>query len=463
MRLTDIVVKRLPTPRSGNKVTYDSAVKGFGCRVTAAGSRAFVLTYRRKADGRQRRITIGSFPDWSTAAARSEAARLKRNVDGGADPIGELEASRAAATVADLCARFTQEVLPRNRASTQRDYRQQIAADILPAIGGMKVAAVGHADVDDLHRRISKRAPVHANRVVALLSRLFSLAVRWGMRSDNPCKGIERNQEEKRVRYLSAVEIDRLSTALADLRDQGVANAVRLLLLTGARRGELLAAKWADLDLEAKKTWVRPAATTKQQKTHSVPLSEAACRLLTEMRKQTSDSEWLFPAPRKVGHRTDIEDSWNTLRKRAKLPGVRLHDLRHTYASVLASAGLSLPVIGALLGHTTPTTTHRYAHLFDDPLRAATERAAAVITGKGKRQGRAPAGAPDDDNRARAADNLRHAAGEARAPRLARGAVLARRARDRGTTGKAAATRDAGSDRDLREQWPHARRCFGLR
>jgi integrase len=380
-RLTDNLLRRLPTPEHGNKVTFDSAIKGFGVRVTAAGARAFILNYRRKIDGRQRQFTIGSFPDWGTTAAREEAKRLKRGVDGGADPVGEQEESRAAATVADLCARFERDYLPRSRPSTQRVYRQQIATDILPALGRMKVAAVSHADVDGFHHRLSARAPTHANRTLAVLSRMLSLSVRWGWRIDNPCRGIERNQEHKRTRYLSAAELKRLTKALAKLEDQGAANAVRLLLLTGARRGELLAAKWADIDLEAG-AWSKPAATTKQAALHRVPLSEAACRLLAEMRTQADDAaEWIFPA-RGGGHRPHINMAWNELRKAAKLDGARLHDLRHTYASVLASAGLSLPVIGALLGHSTPVTTHRYAHLFDDPLRAATERASAIIRGE---------------------------------------------------------------------------------
>ena len=379
MRLTDIIVKRLPAPSRGNKVTYDDAVKGFGIRVTQAGARAFVLNYRRKADGRERRITIGSHPDWGTAAARDEAKRLKREVDGGADPVGELEVSRGAPTVTDLCTRFLEDHLPRVRPATQRDYHQQVSVDILPALGRMKVAAVSHADVDALHRKISARAPTHANRVLACLSKMFSLSVRWGWRSDNPCRGVERNQESKRHRYLTGAELGRLTKALAELRDQGAANAVRLLLLTGARRGELLAAKWADFDLDAG-IWTKPASTTKQRTLHRVPLSAAACRLLTEMRERDDDVEWLFPA-RRTPHRLDIDDAWGVLRKTANIPDVRLHDLRHTYASVLASAGLSLPVIGALLGHATPVTTHRYAHLFDDPLRQATERASAIIIG----------------------------------------------------------------------------------
>jgi integrase len=380
MRLTDRIVRQLEPPASGNQITYDAETKGFGCRVTAGGSRAFILNYRRKSDGRERRFTIGSFPTWGVGAARDEAKRLKRAIDGGADPVGEHHESRTAATVADLADRFLQEYAPRKRPSTQRDYQQQITVDIKPAIGRMKVAGVSYADIDALHRKISARAPVHANRVLALLSRMFSLAIRWGLRSDNPVKGVERNQEHKRQRYLTGAELARLTTALAELRDQGAANVVRLALLTGCRRGEALAARWADFELAAG-VWTKPGATTKQKTTHRVPLSAAACQLLAEMKAQAGDSEWLFPA-RFTPHRLDIDDAWAILRKTAGIPDVRLHDVRHTFASVLASSGLSLPIIGQLLGHTTAQTTLRYSHLLDDPLRAATERAAAVITGK---------------------------------------------------------------------------------
>jgi integrase len=381
LRLTDRIVKGLPVPAKGNRIYYDDAVRGLGTRVTAAGARSFVLNYRRKADGRERRFTIGSYPAWSTAAAREEARRLRREVDGGGDPVGALEESRGAATVADLAERFLREYLPRKAPLTQRGYRQQIAVDILPAIGRMKVAGISYADIDALHRAITARgSSTHANRVLALLSRMFSLAIKWGWREgSNPAKGVERNAEHKRHRYLTGAELGRLTAALAALPDQGAANAVRLLLLTGARRGELLAARWADLDLEAG-VWTKPGNTTKQRTVHRVPLSAAAVQLLAAMKAQ-ADSEWLFPG-RATPHRLDLDDAWGVLRKAAGIPDAHLHDLRHTYASVLASSGLSLPVIGALLGHVNTQTTSRYAHLLDDPLRAATERASAVITGK---------------------------------------------------------------------------------
>jgi integrase len=381
LRLTDRMVKGLPAPAKGNRVYYDDTVKGLGARVTAAGARAFVLNYRRKADGVERRLTIGSYPDWTVLRAREEAKRLKREIDGGADPVGQHRETRAAATVADLCDRFLEDYVPRKSPATQRDYKQQIAVDVRPALGRMKVAAVTRGEVDGWHHRISKRAPTHANRALSVLSKMFSMAIVWGLRETNPCKGIERNQEHKRQRYLTGPELARVTDALAELRDPGAANAIRLLLLTGARRGELLAARWVDIDIEAG-VWVKPGSTTKQRTTHRIPLSEAACRLLAEMRKQTDSSEWVFPAPSKSGHRTDLDDAWAALRKTAGIPDVRLHDCRHSFASILASQGLSLPVIGALLGHTTPAMTARYAHLLDDPLRRATEQAAAIITGK---------------------------------------------------------------------------------
>jgi len=295
-KLTDAVVKALPVPAKGSRIFYDLGVKGFGIRITSAGARAFILNYRTRL-GRERRFTIGSFPDWKTGGARMEAVELKRQIDRGGDPLGDIVASRAAPTVADLCARFESEYLPRKRPSTQTTYRQQIAAEIIPALGRLKVANVAFADIDGVHRAITKRGrPYRANRVLALLSRIFTMAVRWHMRPDNPCKGIERNQEHKRRRYLSADELTRLIRALDEYGDQQSADIIRLLLLTGARRGEALQARWDDFDL-ASGTWRKPGATTKQKTEHEVPLSGAAVHLLTGLRQRVPrHEEWLFPA-----------------------------------------------------------------------------------------------------------------------------------------------------------------------
>jgi integrase len=377
-RLTDRLVAALPAPAKGNRITYDDVVPGFGARVTAAGARAYVLNYRTRGDGRARRYTIGGFPDWSTGAARDEAKRLKRAIDGGADPVGELQATRSAPTIDDLCARFLEHHTSHLRPATAAAYRAQVRDIVRPRLGKMKVAAVKFADIQNLHHRVSReRGPYSANRTLALLSKIFNVAVRWEWRSNNPCKGVERNQEHRRQRYLSSEELAKFMAALAADSDQQAANILRLLLLTGARKSEVLTAKWADVNLKAG-IWTKPHTHTKQKSEHRIPLSAPARILLRDIERS---SEYVFPG-RSGGHRIKVEDAWQRIRRAAGITGIRIHDLRHSYASHLASAGVGLHTIGALLGHSQPATTARYAHLMDDPLRQATERVGAIIEGK---------------------------------------------------------------------------------
>jgi integrase len=393
-KLTDALIRDLIPPLKGNKITYDTEVIGLGVRVTSAGARAFILNYR--AGRTERRITIGSAGDWTVSKARARAREMRRLIDVGADPMADRHAERQAPTVNDLCDKFEAEHLPRRRPATQNDYRSIIRLHIRPQLGGKAVAAVEHGDTVTLHNRIMTTAPYRANRTIAVLSKMFALAVTtWKMRPDNPVIGVERAPEQKRERYLSPAEIARLGDALALHPEKGSANAIRLLLLTGARRGEVLSATWSQFDLDAG-VWTKPAATTKQAKLHRVPLSKPALIILTEM-KAAADKEntsrlrdkvgppevYLFPGVR-GGHVTEIKKSWTSLCSKAGINGARLHDLRHTYASILASSGLSLPIIGQLLGHTQAATTARYAHLSDDPLRAATERIGAIVTGAGE-------------------------------------------------------------------------------
>ena len=205
-RLTDKAVKALAAPSKGNRISYDPDVPGFGCRVTAAGARAFVLNYRRKADGTERRYTVGSWPSWSVAAARDEARRLRREVDSGRDPLGEHESERAAPTVASLAVRFLEEHVAKQRPHTQTEYKSVLTNDILPALGKMKLAAVAFEHIERMHAAITKRAPVRANRTLAVTSKMFTLAIKWRLRTDNPCQGIERNREHHRRRYLKPDE-----------------------------------------------------------------------------------------------------------------------------------------------------------------------------------------------------------------------------------------------------------------
>ena len=207
LRLTDRSVRALQPPTTGHLISFDGEVSGFGCRVTTAGAKAFVLNYR--IGRRQRRLTIGAFPDWSTVAARDEAKRLKREVDLGRDPMAERQAERAAPTVADLAERYEAEHLPGKRPRSADEDRALIRDYILPALGRLKVAELATADVAKLHRQITADGkPVRANRMLACLRTMLALAVSWGMRADNPARGgrggIGMNAEDHRERFLSA-------------------------------------------------------------------------------------------------------------------------------------------------------------------------------------------------------------------------------------------------------------------
>jgi integrase len=395
--LTEKVVRDLPLPEQGIKITYDAAdpkgkqgwTIGFGVRASAGGNKAFVLRYRSSRTRSERVYTIGSWPVWSVEAARVEARSLKHAIEKGDDPQQAKQAARDAATVADLCERFVAEYLPQKREATRRDYTNIIGRDIKPALGRKLVATVEHADVEKLHRDIGKRgAPYAANRVAAVLSRLMTLAVKWRMRPDNPVKGLERNTEQKRRRYLSRDELARLTLALAEHPDQQAADILRLCLLTGCRRGEAQQARWPDIDLAGGK-WTKPGATTKTKTAHQVPLSKPARQLLADLRARRGDSALVFPSRITGGPRRELKKNWAAICKTAGITGLRMHDLRHSFASELVSSGHSLAVIGDLLGHTQVATTARYSHLFDDVAREAVDSVGAVMAGLVAKPGKA--------------------------------------------------------------------------
>jgi integrase len=266
-RLTDKLIKALPKPSKGAAITYDADVAGFGARITSGGARSLVLNYM--CAGRERRMTIGQFPTWSTTAGREQARALRRKIDSGIDPMDEREAQdtsalalRQAPTMLDLFNRYDAEHLPRKSPRAAADDRSMWRNSILPSIGAMKVAAVVHADIDSLHAEIGKTRPIRANRVIEVVRKAFNMAIRWGWRPDNPASGVNRNQEPKRSRYLSSAELIRLSEALATHPERMSANAIRLLMLTGARRTEVLAARWDMFNLEFG-VWVKPSSHTK--------------------------------------------------------------------------------------------------------------------------------------------------------------------------------------------------------
>ena len=408
-KLTDADVKKLAQPEKGYRIHYVGGVPGLGVRITAKDARSWVLDYRT-TKGTRRMTLKGSVETWTVSQARDHARKLIRRIEDGADPVRDQQAERAAPTIAALATRFIAEHLSKRRAATQRDYRSILRLHILPALGPKKVAELRHADVQRMHRAIAAHAPYRANRSVAVLSKMLNLAVKWELAERNVASGIEREKEEPRERFLTPAELAQLGEVLAAHPERTSCNAIRLLLLTGARKGEMLSATWAQFDLAAK-VWTKPSASTKQGRGHRVPISPPTLELLAEMRKKADSAcAYLFPGQGKPdAPLTEIKRVWLAVCVKAGLAvqvakvvdgkpvkdadgkpvmawqsTVRLHDLRHSYASILASSGLSLPIIGALLGHTQVATTGRYAHLLDAPLRAANDIAGAFITSAGK-------------------------------------------------------------------------------
>ncbi len=377
-RLTDRLVRGLPTPPSGSRITYDSEVAGFGARVTAAGARAFVLDYR--ISERKRRITVGSFPDWPTAAAREEAKALKRRVDRGEDPMGERHQKRAEPNVDELCDRYLSEhVLVHNKASTASEVKWLVDAQIRPALGKLKISELTRAKVKAWHAA-KFATPTTANRALAALSKLMSLAAHdWEVCPENVCLGIKRFPERKRERFYSDGELQRIGKVLATLeRDQAVFSgciiAVRLLALTGMRLSEVLGLRWEWLNLKDA-TLVLPDAKAGAR---TVALSAPVVQLLASLERKGAYVVYGSDPDRSLSPST-LEHVWDRIRRAAEIRDGRLHDLRHTAGTYAAHTGSNAFLIRDLLGHKTLAMTGRYVERAVDPVRALADKVSGRI------------------------------------------------------------------------------------
>jgi integrase len=305
--------------------------------------------------------------------AREIAKGYLSDVVRGGDPVDNARSARAAPTMAALANDYLEKhAEPKKRPNSVKGDRVLLDRFVLPSLAGRKVAEVGHQDVQALHNSMRK-TPYQANRMLSLLSKMFSLSVRWGWRTDNPARGVEKFYEEKRHRWLPDTELARLTDALDRHPNQLAANAIRLQLLTGARIGEVLTATWADFDLD-RGVWIKPSHHTKQKRTEHLPISGATRDLVQQMQDaEGENSTYLFPGRDPKKPLTDLKRFWRSVMSMSKIEDYRIHDNRHTHASQLVSSGMSLAIVGRLLGHTNPMTTQRYAHLADDPLRQAAE------------------------------------------------------------------------------------------
>jgi integrase len=373
--------------------TWDPTLPGFGVRVHASGRAAYVIQYR-DGDGRTRRYTLGAVgkltPDEARALARKEFAK----VAAGGNPSVERAEKRVQPTVRELAELWIERHLrPKRKPAYVADVERQFRLHIFPRLGTRKVGSVTRQDAAELHRAL-EHAPIQANRTLASLSGLLVFAEREGLRPDgsNPTRYVERFPEESRSRYLSEAELSRLGEVLREIEAdesepwQAVA-AVRLLLLTGCRKTEILAAKWADVDFESGVLTIHEHKTSRRKGAKVLPLAAPTLAALAALPRldPAEDGEkaaWVLPSRNGTGHFIGLAHVWQRIRERAGLPDVHLHDLRHSNASVGVGAGLSLPMIGGLLGHHQAATTERYAHLADHPLRAAANVVAGAIAAR---------------------------------------------------------------------------------
>jgi integrase len=390
IRPTKTSVASLPVPVKPAYV-WDSDFKGFCVRLSPSGLKTYTVVGVTEG-GRQVKHKIGRADRITAEQARAIAGRKLGELAAGHDLVAERSETRAAER-ARLAAPTLQELADayldryaRLHKRTVKNDEQLLRKWILPHLGaGKRVAEVTHADITALHRAMRER-PYQANRVLALLRTMFAKGIAWGMVEANPAKGdIKRFEEHPRQRYLDGDEIARLMAALDQHPRRASVLAIKLLLICGARRGEVLGAKWSEFDID-NAIWHRPHYRLKQKKDHSVPLSHAALDVLRAIQADQEakraaarkrgilipESPFLFPGGGAPGHVREVAKFWGSIRRAAGLQGVRLHDLRHSFASVTVSSGMSLPMIGALLGHASVATTQRYAHLLDAPLRAAT-------------------------------------------------------------------------------------------
>lgn len=399
VRLTDRIVKAQAADGSDRQI-FDEEVHGFALRVYRSGSKAFTLDYR--SSGRPRRYTIGRYPDWTTTAARNRARELRREIEGGADPLGRRETDRAAPTVSDLIDRYEKEHLPRLTSERHKsDQKSMLRKLVEPAWGRMRVDEVTASDVEALLAKVAegrarpakkkdgrkkplrpaRPTPVRANRCGEIIRKAFGLAVKWGWCSDNPASGFYRRLETEREVFLVPAQINRLAAVLEEEEDQRGADIVRMLLLTGARVGEVRCAKFDQFNLDLL-IWAKPAATVKQRRIHRLPISEATAVLVRHRRAVVGrEGIWLFPGDVEGQPVQDMRWFWRRVQKKAGID-LTMRDLRHTFASLLVSGGASLEMIGKLLGHSQTRTTLRYAHLMDSPLRHGVDAVASVVSPK---------------------------------------------------------------------------------
>lgn len=390
-----LITKRLVDSLAAEEAVYvvwDAKISGFGIKVQPSGRKSYVFKYRLGGGrlGRRREPMIGKHGDVTPDEARDIAKDWAAQVRIGGDPAEERRPADQPQRLTDLFQRFyeTHSLTQKTERSAEED-EAMLRQHLGPRIGHLAIDALDRSTVEALHHAM-KDKPFRANRVLALLSTIMNKAEIWGWRAPgtNPCKGVRRFPEPARERYLTRDELGRLLDALrgaeagplllpdgtSALIDPYAIAAIRLLMLTGARMSEILSLEWAWVDLPRGRLSLPRSKTGKK----TIALSEMACAVLRDV-PRLEGNPYVIVGREPLTRRRDLKRPWRLLKAAAEIEDARLHDLRHTFASVAVSHGLSLDVIGDLLGHTDPSTTKRYAHLIDETRSDAMNQIGAIL------------------------------------------------------------------------------------
>lgn len=408
VKLTKRAVEQA-APKASRYTLFDSEIRGFGLRVFPSGAKSWVFEYKSVEGGRgatTQRVTIGKVNEFTPDEARKLADKLRSKAKVGLDPQKEKASHRAALTVNEVAAEFLgKHVGAKRKDSTRANYEDMLNRLVLPEIGAKKARDVTRADLARVHL-VHSATPFQANRAIAVVASMYTFAGKHGLVPEgyNPAKGIERFSEDRRERLLSVDELERIGAAIRIAETTGIpwdidpdkqtkhvpkakretvigehaAAALRLLLFTGARVGEVLNLKWEHVDLDRGLLLLPDSKTGRKTIVLNAP-ALAVLSSLTRVGAYVIAGESATTENEKP--RSDLKRPWAMIRRHAGLDNLRIHDLRHNFASFGAGGGLGLPVIGKLLGHTQAATTQRYAHLDADPLRKASNAIAAAIAG----------------------------------------------------------------------------------
>ena len=375
--LSNRMVGKLDTEKE--TVFWDRELTGFGVRVYPTGTKVYVAQARGPKG--PKRVAVGRYGVVHAEQARQRAAMIITRIKAGDEAALKPKKPAGGPTVAELAGRYLAEYAAvRCKPKTLETVRTAVRKHILPALGKLPLTAVERAQVAEMHQRLCA-TPVAANMALRTLSLMYRLAGEWGLVPEgmNPCRSIAKHPERRRERFLTDKEFTRLGQTLDEVGTRGGATApavaaIRLLMLTGCRKNEILKLRWEDVALEENELRLPDAKTGARV----VPLSPRAVKLLAEL-PRIEGNPWVIHGKRPGTHMTELDDAWQTVRARAGLSDVRLHDLRHSFASRALALGESLPMIGKLLGHAQVETTARYAHLTRESVRETAERIARSI------------------------------------------------------------------------------------